>query len=84
MSSSLTTLSMSLRLSSSVIRTFHCGASALRAQSRRGPYVSAGGVADGAEDHCGARQPCKHVLEHEGVVHSRCISIRETAMLQAL
>ena len=29
MSSSLTTLSISLRLSSSVIKTFHCGESAL-------------------------------------------------------
>lgn len=51
MSSSLTTLSISLRLSSSVIRTFHCGESAWKAQWERDAYVSTGCVADGVEDH---------------------------------
>ena len=53
MSSSLTTLSMSLRLSSSVMRTFHCRGSAwaLGARRGRGAHVAAGRVADGVEDY---------------------------------
>ena len=86
MASSLTTLSMRRRLSSSVIRTFHCGASAMRAQTQRrrgGAYVAAGRVADGVEDHWAGRQcqRCSSGWERGVVAQSRWMSMRETAMV---